>query len=90
MLQVESKKRVAATKSEEWMINKAVHYNAWADLQPKEFVAVASSFQELLRLMQCPNADCGEFLCVSPIKGDKEVLRCSCGTVALNLIPKKK
>ncbi|MHC2618228.1 hypothetical protein ACVIW2_000259 [Bradyrhizobium huanghuaihaiense] len=89
-LQVESKKRVAATKSEEWMINKAVHYNSWADLQPKEFVAVASSFQELLRLMQCPNTDCGEFLCVSPIKGDKEVLRCSCGTISLNLVAKKK
>ncbi len=89
-LQVESKKRVAATKSEEWMINKAVHYNAWADLQPTEFSAVATAFQGLLHLMQCPNSDCGEFLCVSPIKGDKEVLRCSCGTVSLNLVPKKK
>lgn len=88
-LQIESKKRVAATKSEEWMINKAVHYNAWADLQSKEFAAVVSSFQQLLQMMQCPNTDCGEFLCVSPIKGDKEVLRCSCGAVSLNLVPKK-
>ncbi|MET4448907.1 hypothetical protein ABIB75_007219 [Bradyrhizobium sp. GM2.2] len=88
-LQIESKKRVAATKSEEWMINKAVHYNAWADLQSKEFAAVVSSFQQLLQLMQCPNTDCGEFLCVSPIKGDKEVLRCSCSAVSLNLVPKK-
>lgn len=63
---------MAATKSEEWMINKAVHYNAWADLQSKEFAAVVSSFQQLLQMMQCPNTDCGEFLCVSPIKGDKE------------------
>ncbi|WP_247371796.1 hypothetical protein [Bradyrhizobium sp. CW10] len=71
------------------MINKAVHYNAWADLQSKEFASVVSSFQQLLQLMQCPNTDCGEFLCVSPIKGDKEVLRCSCSAVSLNLVPKK-
>ena len=41
---MDAKQKIAATQSENWMINKAVHYNQWANLQPKEFAAVATSF----------------------------------------------
>ena len=61
------------------MINKAVHYNEWANLQPKEFTAVAAAYQAFLKSMQCTNGNCQEFLRVSPAKGDKEALRCGCG-----------
>jgi len=43
-----------------------------------------------LKSMQCTNPKCGEFFCVSPIKGDKEALRCGCGATNLNLLPKNK
>lgn len=84
-MQKDSKKRVADTQSENWMINKAVHYNQWANLQPKEFAAVAGAFQAFLKSMQCAEESCLEFLRVSPVKGDKETLRCGCGATVLNL-----
>lgn len=87
-LQADAKAKIAATKSEEWLINKAVHYNQWATFQKGEFEAVVSAFRELLNSMQCTNPTCLEFLCVSPFKGEREVLRCGCGDRTLNL--KKK
>jgi hypothetical protein len=84
-IQKDTKKRVADTQSENWMINKAVHYNQWANLQPKEFAAVAVAFQAFLKSMQCAEESCLEFLHVSPMKGDKETLRCGCGGRILNL-----
>jgi hypothetical protein len=84
-LYADAKTKIAATKSEEWMINKAVHYNQWATFQRAEFEAVVNSFRELLKSMQCANAACQEFVCVSPIKGEREVLRCGCGDRLINL-----
>lgn len=82
---VEAKKKIAETQSEQWMINKAVHYNQWANLQPNDFAKVAAAFQAFLKSMQCQNAACAEFLCVTPMKGEREALRCGCGTTNLNL-----
>lgn len=65
------------------MVNKAVHYNHWATLQPKEFAKVAAAFQAFLKSMQC--SGCLEFVRVTPVKGDKEALRCGCGTTVINL-----
>jgi hypothetical protein len=81
----EAKQNIAKTQSEQWMINKAVHYNEWANLQSAEFASLASAYQDFLRSMQCANSACGEFLCVSPIKGKREALRCSCGQNNFNL-----
>jgi hypothetical protein len=67
------------------MINKAVHYNGWANLQPKEFAKVAEAYQALLKSMQCKNPLCAEYLAISPPKGEREALRCSCGTANFNL-----
>jgi len=84
-MQKEANQNVADTQSENWMINKAVHYNEWANLQPKEFASVVAAFKAFLKSMQCSNAGCLEFLHVSPVKGDKETLRCGCGDTTLNL-----
>jgi hypothetical protein len=84
-LQADAKAKIAVTKSEDWMINKAVHYNQWANLQAAEFQVVVSAFRELLKSLQCPNLECQEFLCVSPFKGEREVLRCGCGERLINL-----
>src|SRR5947209_66259 len=77
--------QIADTQSENWMINKAVHYNQWANLHPKEFAVVAAAFQAFLKSMQCAEESCSEFLHVSPVKGDKETLRCGCGSTMPNL-----
>jgi hypothetical protein len=79
------KQKVADTQSEQWMINKAVHYNEWTNLQPKEFAKVAVAYQAFLKSMQCKNASCAEFFSVSRVKGQREALRCGCGTTNLNL-----
>jgi hypothetical protein len=84
-MQKDAKQKIADTQSENWMINKAVHYNQWANLQPKEFAVVAAAFQSFLRSMQCTDESCLEFLRISPVKGDKEALRCGCGGIILNL-----
>jgi recombinational DNA repair ATPase RecF len=84
-IQKDAKQKIGDTQSENWMINKAVHYNQWANLQPKEFAAVAAAFQAFLKSMQCAEESCLEFLHVSPVKGDKETLRCGCGGTILNL-----
>jgi RecF/RecN/SMC N terminal domain len=83
-MQKDAKQKIADTQSENWMINKAVHYNQWANLQPKEFAVVAAAFQAFLKSMQCADEGCLEFLRISPVKGDKEALRCGCGAI-LNL-----
>jgi hypothetical protein len=85
VMQTDAKKNIAATSSEQWMINKAVHYNEWHALQPMEFSKVVEAFQAFLKSMQCTNAPCLEFLCVSPPKGNREALRCSCGQNNFNL-----
>jgi hypothetical protein len=70
------------------MINKAAHYNEWHNLQPQEFAKVAAAFRAFLQSMQCQNASCAGFLSVSPMKGEREALRCSCGATNLNLVIK--
>ncbi|MCL4780419.1 MAG: AAA family ATPase [Gammaproteobacteria bacterium] len=87
-LQDEFSKKVAESNAEQWAINKALHYNQWATLQPKELLSVVGSYRALLESIRCSNAMCREYLYVSPTKGPKENLRCGCGATNFNL--KKK
>ena len=82
-LEKDAKERIARSSTEQWMMNKAVHYSAWGNLQKSEFQTVSAAFKDLLRSMQC--TECSEFLYVSPHKGDKESLRCGCGRLSFNL-----
>lgn len=77
----------AASSIEQWAVNKAVHYNEWANFGKKDFEPVVKAFKELLDQFGC--ADCQSWLYVSP-KGRPEALRCSCTTINLNLKPKTK
>ena len=61
-MQADAEKKIAATRSEQWMINKAIHYNEWATLQSQEFAGVAAAYKAFLKSMQCHNAPCSEFL----------------------------
>ena len=69
---------------ETWVINKAVHWNEWANLTKTEFQEVIEAFKGLLRQLQCAN-NCNSWLYVTPKKGDEDALRCRCGSVNVNL-----
>ncbi len=73
----------ARVRTEEWAINPAVHYNAWANLQASEVRLVVSAFSDLLATMQCDN--CKSFVELQPRVGSGETIRCNCGDVAINL-----
>ena len=77
----------AKTLIEQWQTNPAFHYNAWANLQKEDFAPVVESYRALLALMFCP--DCAGCYSVSPDRGPREGLRCTCGTTNINLKRKK-
>jgi hypothetical protein len=73
---------------EGWIINKAIHYNEWADFSKAEFKAVVSAFKGLLLQLRCTKPECDSWVYVTPKKGDPEALRCRCMSINLNLKPK--
>lgn len=73
---------------EGWAVNPAVHYNAWANLTAADFRPVVAAFHTFVSQFQCPNDECGSGLYVQPSKQSAEILRCSCSSVSLNLVPK--
>jgi hypothetical protein len=79
---------LAAYGGEGWVMNKAIHYNDWADFSKAEFKAVVAAFKALLLQFRCPKPECDSWLYVTPRKGDPEMLRCRCMCVNLNLKPK--
>lgn len=79
---------LTAYGDENWVINKAVHYNEWASFSKVEFKAVVAAFKTLLLQFRCPKPECDSWLYVTPKKGDPEALRCRCMGVNLNLKPK--
>jgi hypothetical protein len=76
-----------AANVEQWAVNKAVHYNEWANFGKKDFEPVVAAFKDLLSRFTC--SKCGSWLYVTP-KGNPDSLRCACSTVNLNLKSKPK
>ena len=68
---------------EQWAVNKAVHYNVWANFGKKDFEPVVASFKTLLDTLRC--GACDSWLYVTPKRGPAETLRCACNAVSLNL-----
>jgi recombinational DNA repair ATPase RecF len=77
----------AAINVEQWAVNKAVHYNAWANFSKHDFEPVVSAFKELLECFQC--VQCESWVYVTPRK-NPESLRCSCNAINLNLKAKPR
>lgn len=73
-----------ATNVDQWQLNTAVHYNAWAALSKSDFMPVVNAYRALVAIFHC--GDCGSLLRVSPERGPKEAVRCSCGTVLISLV----
>jgi hypothetical protein len=76
----------AAQGVEQWAVNKAVHYNEWANFGRKDFTPVVAAFKELLTCFRCE--DCDSWMYVTP-RGIPESLRCACNAISINLKPKK-
>ena len=76
-----------ASNIEQWAVNKAVHYNEWANFGKEDFEPVANAFQALLQCFRCEV--CESWLYVTP-HVIPESLRCSCNAVNLNLKKKPK
>lgn len=77
----------AAMNVEQWAVNKAVHYNEWANFGKKDFEPVVAAYKELLESFTC--AACESWLYVTP-RGTPESLRCPCNAISLNLKSKPK
>jgi hypothetical protein len=89
---LERKKLLSAANrakcDEEWVVNKAVHYNEWAKFGKADFEPVVTAFSEVLKAMQC--SDCNSWLYISPRGSRPDALRCRCGSINLNLNLKPK
>ena len=78
---------LAKSGDEQWVINKAIHYNEWASFTKQEFRAVVEAFKSLLLQFRCLKSGCDSWLYVMPRKGNPEMLRCRCMGINLNLKP---
>ena len=79
----------AAMNIEQWAVNKAVHYNEWANFGKKDFEPVVAAYKELLACFTCDQ--CESWLYVMPARGAApETVRCACNAVNLNLKSKPK
>ena len=75
---------LTASNGEQWVINKAIHYNEWADLSKNDFKPVVAAFKQLLEQFRCAKPKCDSWLSLNP-RNDPVDLRCSCGAFHLNL-----
>ena len=76
-----------AVNVEQWVVNRAVHYNEWANFGRKDFEPVVAAFRELLGCFRCDA--CESWLYTSP-RGTPDAVRCSCSRISLNLKSKAK
>lgn len=81
----EAETLIQKSSAEQWAINKSVHFNEWENFAKTEFKEVADAFKALLDHIRCQNVRCGGYPYLTPRKGTSEQLRCSCGTVNVNL-----
>ena len=84
-MQEERSNALAACGGEQWMINRAIHYNEWATFPEGEFRTVVRAFRRLLLQLRCPKGGCGSWLYLVPSRGDADVMRCRCNQISLNL-----
>ena len=64
---------------EAWVVNKAVHWNEWANFTKAEFQEVVEAFKGLLVQLRCSKPACESWLYVTPKKGDEETLSANLG-----------
>lgn len=84
-LKAERANAILAQDGENWAINALVHNNDRATMTKADFAPVVEACKKFLELFTCSNATCDGWIYVLGIPGREEELRCSCGTLTLNL-----
>ena len=80
---------VSRTNAEQWNVNKAVHFNEWANMQKDDFVQVVEAFKDLYeQVFSCSNPSCQSVLQVTFNGATKTGVRCKCGDTNWNLLKK--
>jgi recombinational DNA repair ATPase RecF len=77
----------AATNVEQWAVNKAVHYNEWANFGKRDFEPVVAAFKDLLACFRCD--PCDSWVHLTP-RVNPESVRCDCAAIDLNTKSKPK
>ena len=80
------KQKIAASKSDEWQVNAAVHYNAWAQFTKEEMLATVNAIEGLVSGFCCES--CGSKLYVTYQSNLPASLACHCGQTTQTLIGK--
>jgi hypothetical protein len=75
---------LTAKADEQWVINKAIHYNEWTDLSKNDSKPVVTTFKQILQQFRCEKPKRDSWLFLTP-RNDPVDLRCACGTLRLNL-----
>ncbi len=73
-----------AKGGEEWAMNKAIHFNEWAQLTRNDFRDVVDVFKALIQQFRCQNPKCDSWMSLTTRVNPAEV-RCTCGLLRLNL-----
>ncbi|MEX1138916.1 MAG: AAA family ATPase [Bacteroidota bacterium] len=76
-------KIVIQSNVEQWQVNRAIHFNEWANLRKEDFTPVVEAQRKLVESFVC--SKCDGFFYVIPPRGRYEVLRCSCADMNVNL-----
>jgi recombinational DNA repair ATPase RecF len=81
-----SKAIIAKTNAEQWNVNKAVHYNEWANLRKEDFQPVVNAFKELYEdVFSCANPECQAVLHILQEGPNVTGVKCKCGNTNWNL-----
>ena len=84
-----AKEIIERALGEQWLINKTVHFNDWANLGREDFGPVVAAFRELCdNVFACNNEGCDSVLRVTLDGAKINGVRCKCGAVNWNLIKK--
>lgn len=83
-------KVVSDIQSEQWAVNKAVHYNEWAHLGKEDFEPIVKAFKQLYETVYlCENLECNSIVQIVYDKGNTVGVKCKCGQTNWNLVEKK-
>lgn len=78
-----AKEIINKSQIEQWIINKNVHYNKWAEFSKEDFEPVVEAFKKLFGLFTCDS--CGSTISVSRNSANQKIISCSCGDIFWNI-----
>lgn len=67
---------------EQWVVNKAVHFNDWAGFSREDFEPVVKACHDLVDCFRCEK--CGSWLTATP-RTSAKILKCDCSAISINL-----